>query len=1008
VITAGFILTWLHATTQTGQIRFRHLGNKDGLSQNTVNCIYQDRQGFIWIGTHDGLNKYDGNKFTVYRHAVGDSFAIAGNRINSICEDKEGNIWVAMRNKGVSCLNRSTGKFNSFSHGDKDSLSLPTDLAGALTCNPVTGDVWVGTFNGLCLYDKKKKGFRVFKNDKTVLASISADWCLDNAMVFDNQGRLWISTARGLNYTADGGKTFVNYRNNPTNSDAFRPDFSSCLYRDDSGNIWYTSWSCKCIMKVDPATLKQTKYELPQDAGTVSSICRSASGELWIGTNDDGLLIFNLSTGKYSSYIHDDLDPGSVSDYVVWNIFRDKQGTMWLATFNGVDYYNPLQERFRVIAHNEREYKNLPKEEIVSLISAPDGTIWMGSAKGLTSYRPDENLINYPPPTTDRDYTVWSMLLQDETIWLGTNSGLVFFDTKTKKYSTKLPAAFANSLIAKFPITTIFRDADDYIWLGLWEHGLAQYSEQKRQVAYYKVDTSDVRYRIPSNTPQCITQDKEKNIWIGFLSASGVVKIDPHRQVPEHIEYLDAERNLVSPVRSIYIEKDGYIWLGTEMAGLVGWDPRKNSYTHYGGQQGLSNEFVYGITPDNTGSLWLTTMNGLSLFNPRLKTFRGFYHEDGIPDNDFSNGLGVRHSNGNIYIADKYALISVDPLNIPADTIAPRVSLTSFKKLGHEQLVADWSQSLRISYKDNYFSIEFSAMNYINPGRTRYAYMLEGFDEDWMYSGDRNYAGYTNLPGGDYIFKVKATNSDGVWSNQPSILKIHITTPFWHTAWFYLLCIAAVFSLGYVAYRYRMNQVLKLQAVRNRIAGDLHDDIGSTLSSISMMSRMAKDNLQKDTPAAAGILDKVVDRSQAMLDAMNDIVWAINPVNDALSSMAARMREFASEVLEAKGIEYEIIISEDMQDYKFSMSNRRDFFLIFKEAINNLAKYSQCTKAIIRLSKENGKMLLEVTDNGIGFETGSQSQGNGLYNMRKRAETIKGLLKIDSTKGEGTKIILEV
>jgi nitrate/nitrite-specific signal transduction histidine kinase len=387
---------------------------------------------------------------------------------------------------------------------------------------------------------------------------------------------------------------------------------------------------------------------------------------------------------------------------------------------------------------------------------------------------------------------------------------------------------------------------------------------------------------------------------------------------------------------------------------------------------------------------------------------------DGLPSNTLNNISAFCDNDGTMYFGTRNGgLFYFHPDDLKDNDYKPPVYITEFRLKNKPVSVTDsngvlktsieYTKEIKLNYRQNLISFTFSALNYVHPEKNKYKYMLEGYDEDWVYTdASKRFVNYTNLDHGSYTFKVKASNNDGVWNETPTELKILITPPFWKTTWFRILLAIAAAGFLYAIYRYRLQQVLKLHSIRNRIAADLHDDIGSTLNSISVFSEVAKNDPSRRTHS----LQMIGESSRKVIDAMSDIVWTINPDNDNFEKIILRMRSIAYNLLRAKKIEFSFRADETLNDLKLSLLVRRNFYFIFKEALNNLIKYSEAKRVSILLEKKSNGILLMVRDDGVGFDPGNKYNGNGLTNMRRRSKEINANLTIDSGDGIGTSVQL--
>jgi two-component sensor histidine kinase len=425
---------------------------------------------------------------------------------------------------------------------------------------------------------------------------------------------------------------------------------------------------------------------------------------------------------------------------------------------------------------------------------------------------------------------------------------------------------------------------------------------------------------------------------------------------------------------------------------------------------------MMSIREDRSGNLWIGTNNGLLKFNIKDKKFTKYTVEDGLCSGEFqANAVCSDTKNGLIYFGTANGVVSFNPVHIVSNSYVPPVVITDIKILDQSLAsIPDTSlvniyrreKKLLLKYDQNFFSFEFAALNYNNSKANKYAYILEGVDRQWHQAGTQNFAGYTDIRPGHYTFKVKASNNDGVWNDQPVIVGVVISPPWWNTWWFYTLCFLAACAIIYVIYRIRIEQVLKVYRLRSSIAKDLHDDVGSALSSIALLSNISEKAKTKASLKPEEIFSRIGDTSKRMIDLMDDIVWSVNPDNDRFSNMLVRMREYAAEMLESKNIDFSFHIANDIDELRIPMQMRKDYFLIFKEAINNLAKCSDCTHANISIEKVNKNIITTIADNGKGFDAQIINSGNGLKNMQQRALAIKAKLHIETGPGKGTSITL--
>lgn len=533
--------------------------------------------------------------------------------------------------------------------------------------------------------------------------------------------------------------------------------------------------------------------------------------------------------------------------------------------------------------------------------------------------------------------------------------------------------------------------------------------------------------------------DLTKQRWVSRLDSPNIVKTFNLK------DYL---------IRKLYKTSSDELWLAMNREGLGYWNRRTSSGLSYYQHDPLNNASitannVYDLTEDGNGDLWVSTYGGgLNFFSAKTKTFtpvsatnnllegialdaygnvwmvsngnlqkwdprRQRYSSYELPDLEKTGGVQgkiFKARDGRMYVAGADYFISFHPDSVQESRTPPKAYLTDFRIFNNSFSHLLYGDEIKLNYKDNYFSIEFAAPQYGQD--VFYAYMLQGFDRDWIDAGGRTYASYPNLEGGPYVFKVRAANSPGAWSKDVASVKIEIIPPFWKRGWFYALCVFAVAAIVYSLYRYRINELLKRQAIRNKIAQDLHDNVGSTLSSISVYSQVAKIyHQQQKQDDLQSTLEKISGASSEMISELNDTVWAINPRNDNMAVILQRMESLAKPLLASQGIRFHFSHDEAVQHLNLQMGPRKNFYLVFKEAVNNVLKYSGAKNLWIAVAQKGRFIRLQIKDDGKGFDLATTSEGykssdvfgggNGLKNMQLRAREMKGKLTIETAPGAG-------
>ncbi len=1033
------------------QFKFKSLSIEQGLSQSNVRSIIQDKQGFLWLGTQDGLNRFDGYNFLVFRNIIGDSNSLSHNYIYGLAEDKDGNIWIATGGGGISRFNPFDNSFKNYT-SDSNNLNLITILSIYVDSD---NQIWAGSYLiGLSKYDPEKDSFTSFVHDVNNPKSIPSNTIL--SIYEDKEGTLWLgSDDAGLIQFDRGKSKFRSY----TEKDGLAFNYVTSISENRDGNIVigtlgglsifnkHDSFTNYFFNQNDPGSLNSNK---------IRTVFADKGGNIFIGTEDAGINYFIPGEKIFYKYRAEDKNPFAISDNFIFSIFEDRSGIIWVATGRGLNKIENLK-KFDLLLGPESK-KPLSGKNVWTIIEDSEHNLWAGTDQGL--YKISTKNKNIKKITGDafggkiENKKIYS-LAEDKygNIWIASNSGLSSINKQNNKISTYYNNQGDDSYYYNV-IRSIFIDGD-IIWLGTNTRGIVKFDIPQKQ--FISFEPANENFELLNRYTVFRTyKDHTGNYW--FCTTFGLFQYKPESdELISAISAFDEESRKFTKIHnqslSIY-EDDDFLWVGTSGGGLIKFDPGKGIVKRFTEQQGLSNNVVYGILPDSSGNLWLGTNNGLSKFNIKENTFKNYDILDGLPSNEFNVGAILRSLSGKLYFGGISGIVSFYPEEIKDNNYIPPVAVTDFKVFDKPFLnKLDFSdgETIELSYSDNFFSFEFTALDFTNPEKNQYVYMLEGFDNDWNYIGNRRFASYTNIDAGKYIFRVKGSNNDGVWNEEGASIKLIIAPPFYLTWWAYTLYGIIFITVLYSIRQYELNKrkrkeevILKeerenaklreadlraekaeLQAravesekeiekqnIRYRIASDLHDEIGSNLSSITLLSEILSKKLSgdktnlKENGEALGKLADINSASKSSAESMRDIVWFINPLSDQLSSLISRMKDTANTML--GNIDYDIAANVKSSTEKIDPEIRRNIYLIYKESLNNIIKHSRADKVNIVIKKEDHLFNLTVDDNGVGFEETKVKHGNGLRNLKSRAEKIQGELIIKSHKGEGTTVILNV
>jgi len=1006
--------------------RLENISTKQGLSSNDAVSLLQDSRGFIWIATSYGLNRYDGYNFKVYNYDATDSNSISPDWYYSILEDKNGLIWFSTASNGFYSFDPRTEKFTRYNHQPGNSNSLAGDIKEGMITIDSSGIIWISTSAGLNSFDPVKKKFELFTHKEHDPASLKADnilWvCADDA------NNIWsITSANTLDVFSITDKKVtarfaIGSDGMPGNKN--KPGLYS-LFKGRNGNIWIGSeenglYGYNMKTKTWKHFFNEAGNNFSLKYNGFNSCYEDEAGNLLIGVINYGLCYYETASGRF--YLSDQAKTR------VNSIIETKDGKIWIASEDGVYTYNPEHKKMGIIKPNS-DKKNLLQSDVLAgvypfqnneLFIYGDKVVYLFNTL-LKTLQPFK-IIEGGQDIFNNNIT-WTVRQDSKgNFWFCTINGLVLYDPKTKTHhyfrhnendSTSLSAASA---------TNFTEDNNGKIWITTFGGGLNLYNPVSKTFKAYKKGYKE--NSVSTNYLQQLFKASNGIIYIGSWQG-GLIQFNPATETFKIFRHHPSDLTTISNdiTWPFYEDRNGFIWIGTVGGGLNVFDPSKELFRTFTMKDGLPSNAVTSMINDNDGNTWIGTYHGLAScklpqnpFDKNVKIdFRNYDTRDGLPANFLPFLSAYKDEKGSLYFATNDGFFYSNMKDWQDNKFTPPVHITDFSLMNKQVNAADsgsilktpieFTKELKLNYKQNILSFSFVALNYIHPEKNQYAYMLENYDKEWIYTdASRRFANYTNLAPGKYIFKVKASNNDGQWNDTPAEIKIIITPPFWQTAWFRILVGLAVAAALYSFYRYRIGQILLLQRIRNKIATDLHDDIGSTLNSISVFSEVAK----KDSNKREHALQMIGESARKIVDSMSDIVWSINPENDSLDKIIFRMRSLSYNLLRAKKIECSFSADENLSGIKLPMEIRRNFYLIFKEALNNLVKYSQAAHASILISREHGSITCIIRDDGVGFDSTQEYAGNGLGNMRKRAEEIGAALSIESSIGKGTSVELNL
>ena len=1015
ILTFLLISRFQLCAAQPATLYFRNLNTDNGLSHNKVNCILQDKRGFTWIGTDDGLNRYDGYRFQVFRHEPSDTSTISGNMITDLLEDKHGVLWIATADGGLTKYDYHLApkhQFRQFKHAASDSFSIPSNIINALI-EDNTGNLWLATSgHGVLRFNKQKE---IFEKPVPHRAKTFLDLAIDQA------GTIWAGGEGGGLTKIDPEIMHAEEDQRYANVYAKLPHMTvTTLFRDSKNHMWVGSWD-KIVYRLHTTEQKEDVFAKTNDPWSFPGDDPLAFAEdrhhhIWIGGKNNGLYFFHPATEKFFQYRHDPSREGSLAGNQVNCIFIDSSGIVWIGTSKGISIYDPLQQKF---AQTFLPAARKTGMALYDFHTDRNGDLLIGCNNGIyIKNAADETIRHQPIQYNGESLSVTKFFGDaDGTLYIGTNVSL-FRLNKHNFTVDPLPNTEKDIVMKRIIESRVVSMVTD----SIEGHPALLVSPYGHFIAYYD-----------------------------FTLQQWISRKDSARQI---IKKFNIKDNLV---RRFFKAANGKIWIATTKAGLGEWVRHPSPFIQYynnirGNNTSISNNNIYDIIEDRKENLWISTYGGgLHYFNTRTKKFQhiapshnlaeGIQTDDDgnvwmiangdlhkydplhtsyttyqLPDLEKTGGVKgyiYEDAKGKLYAAGENYFIAFHPDSIQDAGTQPTVFFTDFKVFSTSFSHLLFEKEIRLNYDQHSFSIDYAAPSYQSGYPVQYAHQLEGVDNGWVEDGIQHIINYTNLDAGEYHFKVRATTEPGIWSKKISTVKIFITPPYWKTWWFYTLSALLLLLLIYSVYRYRINELLKRQSIRNKIAQDLHDNMGSTLSSISIYSQVAK--IYKDQDKMDPLkeaLEKISETSSEMISEMNDIVWAINPRNDNMETILQRMNSFARPLLVSKEIAFHFEYEKKVQHLHLEMTKRKNFYLTFKESLNNALKYSDCKNFWVNINIQQHHLMLCVKDDGKGFDTkkaksAATLSGNGMQNMKLRAKEMKGICTVESEPGKGTIVMLK-
>lgn len=1051
---------------QGPKLKFKHISGEQGLSNSTIEAICQDSRGFIWFGTRDGLNRFDGYQMVVYRYNARDTTSLSDNYIRFIYEDREHTLWIATTN-GLNRFDVSKNNFKRYKHNPNDKNSLSHNLVSSIHQDR-KGNLWIGTFGGgLDRFQPKQDNF-IHYNYSLKPGSISDDRV--NCIYEDSKNHVWIGTENGLNLfdPQTGRFQLINIATSPlykTNN------VISIIKEDRQGNLLIgTEENGLILFNYQKNTFNQFRHQEKNTASIGSNLVRAIlvdkKDNIWIGTINGGLNLFRQATDSFYHYENEPDNIFSLSQRTISSLFEDNQGNLWVGTHRGgINLYTPNTEKF-TLYRQQSDNNSLSYNDVKAFCEDHFGNIWIGTdGGGLNLFdRKKNSFAHYKyNPFDTRSIGSNEVLAitedSEQNLWIGTwGSGLSLFNRKTQNFTRYLNDPSGKNILSSNFIQQIYEDHNKNLWIATYYGGLNLFDRRTKKIQRITNDSAH-HTQLQGNNIVSLIEDKAGNLWIG-TDDGGLNCYNASNKTFSH--YFNTEEKMPD-LRVLFIDSKGRLWVG--QTGLYLFDSKKNSFRLYTDKAGLSSEFIKGMAEDKNGNFWIATSNGITQFNPNNFSFKKYNSADGLQGLEFEANAYMKTRDGQIYFGGLNGFNSFYPEDIKINKFVPPVYVTDFQVFNKRMIAGGENSPLQtditltkrinLSYKQSTFSFGFAALNYTASENNQYAYKLENWDKDWIYTVSERKASYTNLRPGKYIFRVKASNNDGVWSESGPAIEIIITPPFWNTHWFQALTIVLIGAIiiGY----YRFRRKMELRKMEERKKEELHQVQLQFFTNISHEFRTPLslilgplEKLQRENPNTEfSHYYKVMYRNAKRLtNLINELMDFRKTESGALklNVMPGNMKLFLEEIAEEfselgieKDIQFSVNVPKDIDEVWF---DRQIVEKIVVNLISNSFKYTDDEGSIeveVLSSLTNFKPSFEnelivkndyigkksiyicIRDNGVGISKESiqhlferyykisdshLGSGIGLAFVKSLTTLHKGSLYVYSERNKGTEIII--
>ncbi|HEX8376729.1 MAG TPA: two-component regulator propeller domain-containing protein [Pedobacter sp.] len=977
LIFASFVFSPLGVFSQKTEYKYTHFNMNAGLSNNFVKVMIQDHEGFVWFGTQDGLNRFDGKNFIIYRHERKNPASIIQNYVSAMCVDKKGRLWIGTGG-GLSMFDQETNRFVNYTHEDADPNSISQNSVNAII-EDQTDNLWVGTADGLNHFDVKTRRFKQFYSNPSRPGGLISNSirCLTKT----SNGTLWIGTNKGLIRMAHPG-VFENFREQEDiNSPLFNSPISE-IKADKFNNIWIGTEKdglyCYVAQSKTFKNYKKSNEEGSLSHNTILSIQPDAKGDVWVGTENGGLNILRRGTRLFEIHQLDYTRPSGLNSNSIHDLFSDREGNIWIGTFNGgVNLLNYIQPKFTHLNNHLFDKESLSDNNVRCFAALENDKVLVGTDGGginqynATTKKFDKLLVRTSANTSlPSNYINCLLKDKDGDVWVGTyGAEFSMYNPKTKTFR-RFPADGSSKGTMNFSIMTICQDKiDGSLWLGCLG-GFSRFDKKTNSFEHFKVDFKN-KPALNIQNVSCLYDDGEE-LWIG-TGGGGLYVLNKKTRKVKIFKPIPTVKGSISYniINAVFKDSAGRIWVGT-YDGLNLYNPVNQSFKTYYVTDGLPHNSIMAITEDSHGNLWISTNKGISKFNFKSNKFRNYGLADGLQGASFNKNSFLKMPDGRMLFGGQNGFNVFHPDSVKQESSTPKVFLTEFKIFNRPIVVAAADSILTtsplkikeivLSHTQSSFSFDFVALNYVSSDMFSFAYQLEGLENNWT-TNSTGTATYTNITPGEYTFKVKAVNMDGLWSS-PIMIRVTVQPPFWLTWWFKLGTILLVSGIIILIFRSRVKAI---HSQKN----ELENQVKVRTAEV----RYNAEKLSEQTEVLQIVNQELIEKSKEAEAAKSRADEANRAKSDFLATMSHEIRTPMNGVLGMAALLAETPLTQEQKDYVSIITSSGDNLL---SVINDILDFSKIEGEMMKIEKHEFEITQLVESVLDVFATKINQQGLNL------------------------------